>query len=192
LETSVQVAQQSSPVSGLARRYATALFELAENDRALIDLETDVGRFSTLHEQSDDLRRFIKSPVFSADDQVRAIASVLDRAEIKGLVANFIKVVAANRRLFVLPEILTEFRRLLAAHRGEAAAEVTSAEPLSDKHVAEIKAALKAALGKDVALETTVDPSVLGGLIVKVGSRMIDGSLRTKLNSLKLAMKEVG
>lgn len=192
METSVQVAQQSSPVSGLARRYATALFELAENDRALIDLETDVGRFSTLHEQSDDLQRFIKSPVFSADDQVRAIASVLDRAEIKGLVANFIKVVAANRRLFVLPEILTEFRRLLAAHRGEAAAEVTSAEPLSDKHVEEIKAALKAALGKDVALETTVDPSVLGGLIVKVGSRMIDGSLRTKLNSLKLAMKEVG
>jgi F-type H+-transporting ATPase subunit delta len=192
LETSVQVAQTSSPASGLARRYATALFELAENDRALIDLETDVGRFSTMHEQSDDLQRFIKSPVFSADDQVRAIASVLDRAEIKGLVANFIKVVAGNRRLFVLPEIITEFRRLIAAHRGEAAAEVTSAEPLSDKHVEEIKAALKAALGKDVALETTVDPSLLGGLVVKVGSRMIDGSLRTKLNSLKLAMKEVG
>jgi F-type H+-transporting ATPase subunit delta len=192
LETSVQVAQTSSPASGLAKRYATALFELAENDRALIDLETDVGRFSTMHEQSDDLQRFIKSPVFSADDQVRAIASVLDRAEIKGLVANFIKVVAGNRRLFVLPEIITEFRRLIAAHRGEASAEVTSAEPLSDKHVADIKAALKAALGKDVALEATVDPTLLGGLVVKVGSRMIDGSLRTKLNSLKLAMKEVG
>ena len=186
------MAQVSSPASGLAKRYATALFELAENDRALIDLETDVGRFSTMHEQSDDLQRFIKSPVFSADDQVRAITSVLDRSEIKGLVANFIKVVAGNRRLFVLPEIITEFRRLVAAHRGETAAEVTSAEPLSDKHVEEIKAALKSALGKDVALEATVDPTLLGGLVVKVGSRMIDGSLRTKLNSLKLAMKEVG
>ena len=90
------MAQKSSPASGLARRYANALFELAENDRALIDLETDVGRFSTLHEQSDDLRRFIKSPVYSADDQVRAITGILDRAEIKGLVANFIKVIAAN------------------------------------------------------------------------------------------------
>jgi F-type H+-transporting ATPase subunit delta len=192
LENREDVAQTSSPASGLARRYANALFELAENDRALIDLETDVGRFSTMHEQSDDLQRFIKSPVFSAEDQVRAMTGILDRAEIKGLVANFIKVVAANRRLFVLPEIIREFRRLLAEKRGEVSAEVTSAEKLSDKHVAELKAALKAALGKDVALETSVDPALIGGLIVKVGSRMIDGSLKTKLNSLKIAMKEVG
>jgi F-type H+-transporting ATPase subunit delta len=186
------LAQKSSSGSGVAERYATALFELAENDRALIDLETDVGRFATMHEQSDDLRHFIQSPVFAADDQIRVMGEVLDRAEIKGLVANFIRVVAQNRRLHLLPDILAAFRRQLAKHRGEVSAEVTSAEPLSDKHLSELKEALKGTLGKDVAIEATVDPALIGGLTVKVGSRMIDGSLRTKLNSLKLAMKEVG
>lgn len=186
------MAKTSSPASQLADRYANALFELAENDRALIDLETDVGRFATLHEQSDDLRRFIQSPMYTADDQVRALGEMLSRAEIKGLVANFLKVVAANRRLSMAPQIIAAFRRKLAEKRGEMTAEVTSAEPLSDGQAADLKAALKASLGKDVTLTTTVDPSLIGGLIVKVGSRMIDGSLRTKLNSLKLAMKEVG
>ena len=103
-----------------------------------------------------------------------------------------VEIAAGNRRLFVVPDTITAFKRLAAKKRGEIAAEVTSAEPLSEKHVAELKAALKASLGKDVALDARVDPSLIGGLIVKVGSRMIDGSLRTKLNSLKLAMKEVG
>jgi F-type H+-transporting ATPase subunit delta len=134
----------------------------------------------------------VASPVFSADEQFRAVAAVLDKAGIGGLTANLIKVAAKNRRLFVVPDMITAFGRILARHRGEVSAEVTSAEPLSDRHVAELKAALKSSLGKDVALEAKVDPSLIGGLIVKVGSRMIDGSLRTKLNSLKLAMKEVG
>src|SRR5690606_25453461 len=111
---------------------------------------------------------------------------------IKGTVGNFIRVAAANRRLFAVPDMIAAFRKLLAQKRGEATAEVTSAAPLTDKQVADLKAALKASLGKDVNLETHVDPTLIGGLIVKVGSRMIDGSLRTKLNSLKLAMKEVG
>jgi F-type H+-transporting ATPase subunit delta len=186
------VAEKSSPVSGVAERYASALFELAEDEKGLAELENDVGRFATLHDQSDDLQRFLRSPVYSAEEQARAIGALLDKAGIGGLVGNFVKVVAANRRLFAVPEMLAAFRELAAKRRGEVAAEVTSAEPLSDKHVADLKAALKASLGKDVALEQKVDPSLIGGLIVKVGSRMIDGSLKTKLNSLKLAMKEVG
>ena len=186
------MADKNSPVSGLAERYATALFELAEDEKGLAELEADVGRFATMHDQSDDLQSFIRSPIYSAEEQVRGISGVLDKAEIKGLVANFLKVAAANRRLFAVPDMITAFRRLLAEHRGEVAAEVTSAEPLSETHLAALKDALKQSLGKDVAIDAHVDPSLIGGLIVKVGSRMIDSSLKTKLNSLKLAMKEVG
>ena len=187
-----KVASSSSPVVSVAERYANALFELAENDRALNELENDVGRFATMHDQSDELQRFLRSPVYSAEEQVRAISAILDQAGIKSLVGNFIRVAAANRRLFAVPEMLAAFRRRLAKHRGEVTAEVTTALPLSAAHVAALKDALKASLGKDVALETQVDPALIGGLVVKVGSRMFDSSLRTKLNSLKLVMKEVG
>jgi len=187
-----KVASSSSPVVSVAERYANALFELAENDRALNELENDVGRFATMHDQSDELQRFLRSPVYSAEEQVRAISAILDQAGIKSLVGNFIRVAAANRRLFAVPEMLAAFRRRLAKHRGEVTAEVTTALPLSAAHVAALKDALKASLGKDVALETQVDPALIGGLVVKVGSRMFDSSLRTKLHSLKLVMKEVG
>lgn len=186
------MAKNSSPLSGLAERYATALFELAEDEKGLSELEADVGRFATMHDQSDDLQRFIRSPVYSAEEQVRAVTAVIEKAEIKSLAGNFFRVVAANRRLFAVPEIISAFRRLLAAHRGEGTAEVTSAEPLSDAQMSALKASLKDSLGKDVAIDARVDPSLIGGLIIKVGSRMIDSSLRTKLSSLKLAMKEVG
>jgi F-type H+-transporting ATPase subunit delta len=176
----------------VAGRYATALFDLAVETDALAAVEQDLGRFAGLIAESGDLDRLVRSPVFAADQQVRAVGAVLDKAEIGGLVGNFIRVVASNRRLFVMPDIISAFRKRLADHRGEVAAEVTSAEPLSDSHVAALKQALKASTGKDVALDARVDPALIGGLIVKVGSRMIDGSLRTKLNSLKLAMKEVG
>ncbi len=116
----------------------------------------------------------------------------MDRTGLTGLVANLVKVAAGNRRLFMVPDIISAFRRLVAKHRGEVSADVVSAEALSDAQVADLKAALKGSLGKDVSLATRVDPTLIGGLIVKVGSRMIDGSLRTKLNSLKLVMKEVG
>jgi F-type H+-transporting ATPase subunit delta len=186
------VAGSTSPVSGVAERYANALFELSLDNNALAEVEKDLGRFADLIAESPDLARLVRSPVFSAADQSRAAAAVLEKAGIGGAVANLVKVAAGNRRLFAVPEIITAFRRMAAAHRGEVSAEVVSAEPLSDKHVAELKAALKASLGKDVTLETAADPSLIGGLVVKVGSRMIDGSLKTKLNSLKLAMKEVG
>jgi F-type H+-transporting ATPase subunit delta len=176
----------------VADRYATALFELAENDKQLAGIESDLGRFAGLLDESADLRRLVKSPVFSAEEQARAVGAVLDKAGIGGLVGNLVKVAAGNRRLFMVPDIIAAFRRLLARHRGEVSAEVTSATPLNDGQLADLKAALKASLGKDVALATAVDPGLIGGLIVKVGSRMIDGSVRTKLNSLKLVMKEVG
>jgi F-type H+-transporting ATPase subunit delta len=186
------VAGSTTRNSGVAERYAKALFELAQDSNSLTAVEGDLDRFAGLIADSDDLRRLVKSPVFSAGEQERAVAAILDKDNIGGLVANFVKVAAANRRLFVVPDVIVAFKELAARQRGEIAAEVTSAEPLSDRHVAELKAALKASLGKDVTLATHVDPSLIGGLIVKVGSRMIDGSLKTKLNSLKLAMKEVG
>jgi len=186
------VADTTSLESGVAERYATALFELARDAGTLDGSEADLKRFAGLVAESADLKRLVRSPVFSADEQRRAVSAVLDKAEIGGLVGNFIRVAAQNRRLFAVPDMITAFGRLLAAYRGEVSAEVASAEPLSETHLGDLKAALKASLGKDVSLETHVDPSLIGGLIVRVGSRMIDGSIKTKLNSLKLAMKEVG
>jgi F-type H+-transporting ATPase subunit delta len=186
------VADVATRSSTVAERYAGALFDLALDDKSLPAVEADLKRFGALLDESADLKRLVMSPVFSADEQARAIGAVLDKAGIGGLVASFLKVAAANRRLFAVPGMIVAFGRLAARHRGEVAAEVTSAEPLSGSHVAALKEALKASIGKDVALDTKVDAALIGGLIVKVGSRMIDGSLRTKLNSIKLAMKEVG
>ena len=187
-----QVAENLSLVSTVAERYANALFELGTENAQLAAIEADLEAFARLVAESPDLKRLIRSPVFSSEEQQRAVAAVLERAGIGGLVANLIKVAAGNRRLFAVPDMITAFRRLAAQQRGEVSAEVTSAEPLADQHVAALKAALKASLGKDVTLTASVDPSLIGGLIVKVGSRMIDDSLRTKLSSLRLAMKEVG
>ncbi|HEY5081911.1 MAG TPA: F0F1 ATP synthase subunit delta [Bauldia sp.] len=178
--------------SVVAERYANALFELASEENALGAVEKDLDRFTGLMAESADFTRLVKSPVFSSDEQLRAVTGILERDEIGGLVASLVKVAAANRRLFVVPDMIAAFKRLAAKQRGEVAAEVTSAERLTDGQTADLKAALKASLGKDVTLTAHVDPALIGGLIVKVGSRMIDGSLRTKLNSLKLAMKEVG
>jgi F-type H+-transporting ATPase subunit delta len=186
------VADSIAQSSGVAERYANALFELASDSKSVDAVEKDLNQFSALLAESPDLLRLVRSPVFSADEQLRAITGVLDKAGIGGLVANLVKVAAANRRLFAVPDMIAAYKRLAARERGEVSAEVTSAAPLTETQSADLKAALKASLGKDVTLVPHVDPSLIGGLIVKVGSRMIDGSLRTKLNSLKLAMKEVG
>lgn len=186
------MAEEKSIVSGVAGRYATALFELALESGALDSVDADLSRFSALLAESADLNRLVKSPVFAAEDQLRAVSAVLDKTGIGGLVGNFIKVAAGNRRLFAVPSMITGFRQLLAKHRGEVTAEVTSAEPLTEAQTTSLKDALKAQIGKDVTLSASVDPALIGGLIVKVGSRMVDTSLRSKLNSLKIAMKEVG
>jgi F-type H+-transporting ATPase subunit delta len=177
-------------VSGMAGRYATALFELAESEGQLDAVASDLARIQSLLNGSDDLRRVVLSPVFGADEQGKAFAAILDRAGVKGLVANFTGLVIRNRRLFALPDMITGFNRLLAVKRGEMSADVTSAHPLSDAQLASLKQSLKTATGRDVQINAKVDAGLLGGLIVKVGSRMIDSSLKTKLSSLKIAMKE--
>lgn len=154
--------------------------------------EADIVRLEKILGDSADLMRLVKSPAFSAEEQIGAMAAVLDKAGIGGLTANFVKLVATNRRLFALPDMLRGFHELAAAARGEVTADVVTAAELSDADVDALKASLKKAMGKDVKIHATVDPSLIGGLIVKVGSRMIDTSLRTRLNSLKIAMKEVG
>jgi len=186
------VSQSASLSSGIAGRYASALFDLALADKKLPVVEKDLKRFNALLEGSEDLDRLVKSPVFSTDEQVRAIGGVLDKAKITGLVGNFMRVVAQNRRAFAMPHMLGAFLKLLADHRGEETAQVSVAAALKPAQTKELKAALKSAVGKDVDLQISIDPSLLGGMIVKVGSRQIDTSLRTKLLSLKLALKEVG
>jgi F-type H+-transporting ATPase subunit delta len=141
---------------------------------------------------SADLKRLVRSPVFAADTQSKALSAVLDKAAITGISANFLKVLTANRRLFAVSDVIRAFRALVARFKGEASADVTVAEPLSDKNLDALKTALKAVSGKDVTLHVKVDPSIIGGLVVKLGSRMVDSSLRTKLNSIKHAMKEAG
>src|SRR5262249_4092248 len=186
-----RVAREGLIVSGMAGRYATALFELALEERALDAVKADLDRFDALVAESGDLRRLVRSPVFTAEEQTRALAAVLERAGIGGLAARFLQVVASNRRLFAVRDMIKAFRALVAAHKGEVTAEVTLAEEPSQQHIATIKDALKAVTRKDVQVAVRVDPTIIGGLIVKLGSRMVDSSLRTKLNALKHAMKEV-
>ncbi|MGO9699569.1 MAG: F0F1 ATP synthase subunit delta [Xanthobacteraceae bacterium] len=178
-------------VSGMAGRYATALFDLAQETNTIDMTKAELERFDALVAESADLERLVRSPVFSADEQLHALSAVLDRAGIAaGLAAKFLKLVASNRRLFAVRDMVRGYRKLVAQHKGEATAEVTVAEALKDDHVAALRSALKAVSGKDVDLAIKVDPAIIGGLVVKLGSRMVDSSLRTKLNAIRLAMKE--
>lgn len=186
------MAGEDKTVSGMAGRYASALFDLATEAGQVDQVQADLARFKALLDGSDDLKRLVKSPVFSAEDQAKAVAAILDKAGIGGLAGNLIKVVASNRRLFAIEGVIRGFGALVAKSRGEITAEVTVAEALSATHSKTLSAALKDVLGKEPRIEVKVDPAILGGLIVKVGSRMIDTSLRTKLNSIRTAMKEVG
>ncbi len=186
------MAKSSSPVSGVADRYAASLHDLAVEAGVVDKVEADLGAFERLLAESADLTRMIRSPVFSADDQFKAISAITEKAGLSGLAGNFLRVVARNRRLFAVPAMIKAYRRIAAEARGEIAAEVTSAHALTAAQEAELKATLKSVAGKDVAFAVKVDPELLGGLVVRLGSRQIDTSLRTKLNSLKLALKEVG
>ena len=175
----------------MAGRYATALFELARDERAIDTVKADLDAIDTLLKDSADLRRLVRSPVFGAEEQGKALAAVLDKAGVKGLARNFLLLVASNRRLFAISDMIRAFRTLVAKHKGEVTADVTVAEKLSDAHLETLKAALKSVTGgKAVDLNVKVDPAIIGGITVKLGSRMVDSSLRTKLNSIKTAMKE--
>jgi F-type H+-transporting ATPase subunit delta len=175
----------------MAGRYATALFDLAREANAIDAVKDDLDRFDALAAESADLTRLVRSPVFSEEEQLRALSAVLERTGIGGLAANFFKLVTSNRRLFAVRDMIKGFRELVAEHKGEATAEVTVAEQLKDEHGEALREALKSVSGKDVDLDIKVDPAILGGLVVKLGSRMVDTSLRTKLNAIKHAMKEV-
>ena len=179
-------------VSGMPGRYATALFELAAEAKSTDKVGEDLNAFQAILDGSDDLQRLVSSPVFGAEEQLGAIDAILAKAKIGGLAANFIRLAAKNRRLFAVSDMISAYRALVAEARGEMTAEVTSADKLSAAQVTKLKSALKAVVGRDVQLATKVDAGILGGLIVKVGSRMVDSSLRTKLQNLKTSMKGVG
>ena len=179
-------------VSGMAGRYATALFELALESDAIDLVRSDLDRFDTLVNNIADLERLVRTPVYGAEQQTNALTAVLEKAAIGGIAANFLKLVTSNRRLFAVRDMIKAYRAQVARHKGEVAAQVTVAEPLSDAHRVAIQDALNAVTGKEVDLDVKVDPAIIGGLVVKLGSRMVDSSLRTKLNSIKHAMKEVG
>ena len=186
------MAQSSSPISGVARRYASSLFELAQDNGTADQVESDLTALGEMIEESEDFSRLIKSPVFAADEQERAMVSIAEKGNVAPLTKNFLRVVAKNRRLFVLPGIVAAYKELAAEGRGEVTAKVVAAHELTAGQKAELAETLKGVAGKDVAIDLSVDPSLLGGLIVQIGSRQIDTSLKTKLNSMKLALKEVG
>jgi F-type H+-transporting ATPase subunit delta len=189
---SAPVAAKDPTVSGVSGRYATALFELAREEKSIDAVKADLDKFEAMLNESADLKRLVRSPVFSADAQAKALNALLDKAGITGTSAKFLKVLTANRRLFAVADVIRAFRALVAKLKGEATADVIVAEQLSDRNLDALKTALKSVTGKDVALNVKVDPSIIGGLVVKLGSRMVDSSLRTKLNSIKHAMKEAG
>ena len=174
----------------MAGRYATALFELALEQNALDAVQADLDRFESLVAGSADLARLVRSPVFTADEQIKALIRVIERAGIGGLLAQFLRVVTANRRLFAVRDMIRGYRALVARAKGEVTAEVTLANAPSEAHLGAIKEALAGTTGKNVRVEVKVDPSIIGGLVVKLGSRMVDTSLSSKLRALKHAMKE--
>ncbi len=186
------MSSSNSGAHGLAGRYATALYDLAEAESRLEAIVDDINALAGMIADSDDLLRLLRSPVISGKDQANAMAALSEKAGFDDLTRRFIGVVAANRRLFVLPDMISVFKELLAFHRGEASAEVTSATALSETQIKALSESLKKAVGSTVAVETVVDPDLLGGLVVKIGSRMVDSSLRTKLQQLRLAMIGIG
>lgn len=186
------MAESGSIVSGVAGRYASALFELASETRAIDAVSKDLARFEAMIEGSADLARLVKSPVFTAEEQEKAIAALLAKAKITGLAANFLRVVASKRRLFAVPGMIAAYRTLAARAAGVTRAEVTLAEAVNDARMNEIRTAISQSAGGPVEMSVKIDPAIIGGMVVKIGSRMIDASLRTKLNSIRIRMKEVG
>ncbi len=182
---------QNSVLTHIARPYASALFDLAVEAGSVREVEAGLDDLAGLIESNKDFSNLLASPVISAEAKIGAVDAILAKAGLPVLVANFVRTVARNGRLFVLPVMIGAFRELSAKERGETRAEVTSAAPLSKTQLSNLSKTLKTKLGKTVTLDTHVDPSLIGGLVVKVGSRMIDSSLKTKLTAMKIAMKEV-
>jgi F-type H+-transporting ATPase subunit delta len=183
------VASEKAHETGLAGRYATAVFELAEEEKALDAVADDFAALRHAIHASPDLARLVRSPVFSREDQARALESLLLKMGVSPLTRKFVALLASKRRLFALEGIIAAYNRKLARQRGEVEAEVTSARPLSANETDQLRHVLKSRLGREPRLNSRVDPELLGGLVVKLGSRMIDSSIRTKLNGIRAAMK---
>jgi len=186
------VADSSTLGSSAAGRYAIALFELASESDALARTEQDMEALGQALEASDDLRTLLSTPIYTRDEQGRAMAAVTEAMGLSALVGNVVGLMATKRRLFVLGEVIGIFATLMAEHRGEVTADVTAARALSDVQQSALVSTLKAAIGREVKLNLTVDEGIIGGLVVKVGSKMIDTSIRSKLASLQNAMREAG
>ncbi len=182
----------TAQTTGLTGRYAVALFDLAKTDKALDAVADDLASLHTMITQNDDLRRMVRSPVVSRSEQKNALLAIADKSGMHVLTQNFLGVVAEHRRIAVLSGIIRAYQAILADYRGETTAEVVSAKPLTEQQTAALQDALKKAVGTDVTVDAKVDSGLLGGLIVKVGSQMVDSSLRTKLQQLRLAMKGIG
>jgi F-type H+-transporting ATPase subunit delta len=187
------VAHEETIVSGMSGRYAQALFALAQEKLETDRVGADLRAFDMLVEHNPDMQRLVRSPVFAAEQQVKALDAILAKAGIGGVAGNFIKLVASKRRLFAIADMIRDYNKLSDAAKGVTRAEVSVAEPMSDQQMAALKDALRQVSGgKSVEVAVRVDPAIIGGLIVKLGSRMVDGSLRTKLNTIRSRMKEVG
>ena len=183
------MASTTSPTSSLAGRYASAFYELAHDAKALDVVAQDLGQLKTMIAASEDLRRLIGSPLIARDQQAKGIAAIATSAQFNDLTRRFLGTIARNRRAYALPAIIDAFTTLLAERRGELVAEVTAARPLKGDQIGALGAALRGALGRKITLNLKVDPAIIGGLKVKVGSRLIDASLASKLQRLQLAMK---
>jgi F-type H+-transporting ATPase subunit delta len=188
----VDVSEPASISLGIASRYASALFDLAKDDKALKALEADTTALSETLAAGADLRALIASPVVSRDDQGRVIEAIGAKLGLSTLMANTLALMSHKRRLFVLPQFLTALAGMIAEEKGEVTAEVTAARALSAAQSKKLAETLKASVGKTVKLKTTVDETLIGGLVVKLGSTMIDTSVKAKLAALQNAMKEVG
>jgi F-type H+-transporting ATPase subunit delta len=182
--------QEGPLLSGVAARYASALFEVAQEAGSIDAVAGDLERFDALVQGSPDLARLIRNPIFTAEEQERAIGAILSRLNVGPLTGNFIRLVASKRRLFALPDMIRAYRRLVSDAKGIVQAQVVVAERPSDAVMNDITAALREVAKAEVAVDVKVDPSLIGGLIVKIGSRMVDASVRTKLNSIRLSLNE--
>jgi F-type H+-transporting ATPase subunit delta len=183
------LASDDSQISGLAGRYATAAFELAMEERALDTLASDLADLKALLDKSPELGRLVRSPAFSREEQAKGMEAVLAQANASPIARKFVLLLTRKRRLFVLADVIRAFQFLVARHRGEVAATVTTARALKPEEAEELTRVLKENLGREPRLELNVDPNLLGGLVLRVGSRMIDSSLRTKLDGLRTAMR---
>ncbi len=177
--------------SEAASRYAQALLELAEESKSLKKIEKDVRILKGVFAKSDDLRRMAASPVFAVEDKIAALTAVAKKAKVSALTTQFIGTVAGNRRADEIPAMLASFEEMVARRKGSQTAKVTSAQKLTSAQLSALKSNLKKSLGQTVDVETSVDPDLLGGFIVRIGSRLYDSSLKTKLEDLKIALKEV-